>query len=371
MRILQSTALHAERSDSATCRALPLAKAIVWPDRAFVGALALSPEGPMSIHLTCQDLDRKGTRTFPLALIGSLLLQALVGCGGSSNGQSAVAAPPPTVQSAPLPPPVVRPESGDAWQGRYVGTVTIGDVQYFGDAMLTADGLIRLYMGGPYDGGGELPLAVPASSAQLVGTLHGQTNQISGDGLVFGQECATSDPIRFCAEIGHANMSIAVVSVDSQAEIQGKMLVTTSAGTEPWSLDLINFNNYYVLSATQGGLAGFYKEELAEFALNGDTIISIDAVGMLFFQSPSSGCTGNGQLRPHLDGAVDVYDVSLTISGCDAPHNTLNSKFDGLATISPSSKWDYDANLRMWLSEQDPKVSGSSPPVLTTWAEAQ
>jgi hypothetical protein len=131
---------------------------------------------------------------------------------------------------------------------------------------------------------------------------------------------------------------------------------------------LINFNNYYVLPATQGGLAGHYKEELAEFALSGDTIITIDAVGVMFFQSASSGCTGNGRLRPHLDGAVDVYDVSLIISGCDAPHSTLNSTFDGLATISPSSKWDYDDNLRMWLSQQDATASGSSPPVLTTWA---
>jgi hypothetical protein len=264
---------------------------------------------------------------------------------------------------------MVTPESGDAWQGRYVGTVTIGDVQYFGDAMLTADGLIRLYVGGPYDADGVMPQIVPASSAQLVGTLHGQTNQISGDGLVFGQECAASDPIRFCAEIGHANISIAVVSVDTFGDIQGKILVTTSAGTETWSLDMIAFSNYYVdLPATQGGLAGHYQEELADFALSGDTIISIDAVGVLFFQSASSGCTGNGQLRPHLDGAVNVYDVSLTISGCNARYNYLNSTFDGLATTSPSDEWNYDDFLRMWLSQPNPDVSGSSPPALTTWA---
>jgi hypothetical protein len=262
------------------------------------------------------------------------------------------------------------PESGDAWQGRYVGTVTIGDVQYFGDAMLTADGIIRLYVGGPYNDDGVLPLTAPARSAQLVGTLHGQTNQISGDGLVFGQECANSDPIRFCAEIGHANISIAVVSVDPYDDIQGKILVTSSAGTETWSLDIYAFSNYYVdLPAAQGGLGGNYQEELADFALSGDTIISIDAVGVLFFQSASSGCTGNGQLRPHLDGAVNVYDVSLTISGCNARYNYLNSTFDGLATTSPSSEWEYDDFLRMWLSQPNPDVSGSSPPALTTWAE--
>jgi hypothetical protein len=296
------------------------------------------------------------------------LLIALTACGGGSNDQSPAPTPPPTAQSTPVPPRMVPPESGDAWQGRYVGTVTIGDVQYFGDAMLTADGLIRLYVGGPYDNDGLIP-TVPASSAQLIGTLHGQTNQISGDALVFGQQCAASDPIRFCAEIGHASISITVASVDTPAVIQGNILVTTSVGTETWSLDMYSFSNYYVdLPATQGGLEGQYQEELADFALSGDTIIKIDAMGVLSFQSASSGCTGNGQVRPHLNGAVNVYDVSLTISACNAPYNYLNSTFEGLATISPSDEWDYDSNLRMWLSQPNPDVSGASPPALTTWA---
>jgi len=299
--------------------------------------------------------------TFP-----GLLLIALSACGGGSNGQSSVPVSPSTAQSAPMPPP----ESGDAWQGRYVGTVTIGDIQYFGDAMITADGLIRLYVGGPYNDNGVLPVTVPASSAQLVGTLQGKADQISGDGLVYGQECAASHPSRFCAEIGHASISIAVVSVDPWNDIQGKILVTTSAGTETWSLDVYAFSNYYVdLPATQGGLAGQYQEELADFAHSGDTIININAAGVLFLQSASSGCTGNGQLRPHLDGAVNVYDVSLIISGCNAQYNYLNSTFDGLATTSPSDQWNYDVFLRMWLSQPNPDGSGSSPPALTTWAE--
>jgi hypothetical protein len=295
-----------------------------------------------------------------------LLLIALSACGGGSNDQPVL---PPTAQVS-TGATTVTPESGDAWQGRYVGTVTIGDVQYFSDAMLTADGLIRLYVGGPYDDAdGLIPLTVPASSAQLVGTLHGQTNQISGDGLVFGQQCAASDPIRFCAEIGHASISIAVASVDTPAVIQGNILVTTSAGTETWSLNMGSFSNYYVdLPATYADIEGNYQEELADFALSGDTIISIDAEGVLSFRSASSGCTGNGQLRPHLNGAVYVYDVALTISGCNAQYSYFNGTYEGLATISPSSEWDYDSNLRMWLSQPNPDVSGPSPPALTTWA---
>ena len=187
--------------------------------------------------------------------------------------------------------------------------------------------------------------------------------------MVFGQQCGASDPSRFCAEIGHANISIAVPTADTFGAIQGNILVTTSAGTETWSLNMGSFSNYYLdLPATQGGLMGDYQEGLADFALSGDTIISIDAGGVLSFQSASSGCTGNGQIRPHLNGAVNVYDVALTISGCNAPYNYLNSTFGGLATTSPSSEWDYDTNLRMWLSQQDPDVSGASPPALTTWA---
>jgi hypothetical protein len=156
-------------------------------------------------------------------------------------------------------------------------------------------------------------------------------------------------------------MSIAVVS---QGDIQGQMSVTTSGGTETWSLNVGPWSNYYTQPATQGELTGHYQEELAEFSINGDAIISIAADGSLSFQSAGSGCTGNGQTRPHLNGAVSVYDVSLSLSGCQSPYDYLNGTFSGLATVSPSDYWNYDDLLRMWLS-QDANVSGSSQPALT------
>jgi hypothetical protein len=279
---------------------------------------------------------------------------ALSGCGGGGNGQGAM--PVTTYLSPSLAPSA----TGDAWQGRYVGSVTIGDVQYFGDALLTADGLIRLYVGGPGADDQFIQQSIPAASAQLVGTLQGPMNQIAGAGLVFGQECAISAPIRFCSEVGHAQVSITA----TQGKIQGDVLVTTSVGTETWSLQLGQWPNYYTLPATQGGLAGNYQEELAEFSISGDTMVSIAADGSLSFQSPGSGCTGNGQSRPHLTGAVSVYDVSLSILGCQAPYAYLNGTYSGLASISPSDYWDLDEVLRMWLS-QDASVSGSSQPALT------
>jgi hypothetical protein len=280
-----------------------------------------------------------------LLLCFSFVLE-LAGCGGGGN-QSAISDRPAGVPSA-TPAATVPSETGDAWQGRYVGTVKISDVQYYGDALLTADGLIRLYVGGPYLDDGTVQQSTPAGSARLVGALRGQTSRVSGEGLIFGQECAASNPIRFCAEIGHANISVAVESGD----IHGEISVMTSDRTETWSLELSPWSNYYVLPATQGALAGQYKEELAEFALSGDTITSIQADGSLFFQSASSRCTGKGLLRPYLDGAVNVYDVSVTISDCHAPYGSFNSTFEGLAPTSPSAAWDYDVLLRMWLSQQ-------------------
>jgi hypothetical protein len=156
-------------------------------------------------------------------------------------------------------------------------------------------------------------------------------------------------------------MSIAVES----GNVQGEILVTTSAGTETWSLDLTPWPSDYTARATQGDLKGSYQEELAEFSINGDTIISMAADGSLSFQSEGSGCTGNGHSRPHLDGAVGVYDVSVSIAGCQAPFDYLNGTYSGLASISPSDYWNYDALLRMWLSQPEASVAGSSQPALT------
>jgi len=285
-----------------------------------------------------------------LGLLG--VLRVLAGCGGGSGGVSSEGAVSSPARSGA--PPAL---SGDAWQGRYVGTVTIGGVQYFGDALLTTDSAIRLYLGGPYAGDGTLQMSAPAGSAQLVGTLRGQANQVVGTAVIFGQDCAAAPSFRFCRQTGRGEISVTLIS----GNIQGDIAVTTDDGEETWSLKLGSWSNYYVLHAVTAYLAGHYQETLAEFALDGDTIVSVDANGALSFQSANSGCTGNGTLRSHLDGAVNVYDVSLVIAGCMAPYEHLNGTYAGLATTSPSSYWDYDAVLRVWLSPPSPDVSGSAP----------
>jgi hypothetical protein len=286
-----------------------------------------------------------------IRLLGLLFVHALSACGGNGSGPSPISMPPARSPSA----------AQDARQGRYVGTVTIGGVNYYGDALITADGLIRLYIGGPYVPDGTVQQSVPTASAQLVGTM-APTIDPDGADLIFGQECWAPDPLQFCRSIEHAKHSVAIVS----GNIQGEIVGTSPNSIETWQLELSPWVNYYDLPATQETLAGHYREELADFAQGGDTIISIDAEGHLSFQSAGSGCTGNGGLKPHLDGSVNVYDVVLSISGCQPPYDYLNAEFSGLATTSPSTAWGYDVLLRMWLSQANPDIWDlPAPPALT------
>lgn len=62
--------------------------------------------------------------------------------------------------------------------------------------------------------------------------------------------------------------------------------------------DLTSWDNYYVLPSRLDDLTGQYQEELAEFAPDGDAIMSVDGDGRIFFQSAHSACTGNGTLAP-------------------------------------------------------------------------
>src|SRR4029077_5087948 len=74
-------------------------------------------------------------------------------------------------------------------QGHFVGVVTIDNTDYYGDALLTADGSLRLYVGGPYANGGNLQLAKPKASEQFVGKVAITGLGVRGSGVVIGQEC--------------------------------------------------------------------------------------------------------------------------------------------------------------------------------------
>ena len=239
----------------------------------------------------------------------------------------------------------VEPDS----HGRYVGTVTIGGVDYFGDALLTVDGAIRLHVGGPYSATGALQSTRPETSAQFVGTLQVQGSDATGNGVVIGQGCASAAPIRFCNGAAPAEIRVFV----NANSVEGELQVSTNAGEETWLLNLDAWSNYYLLSAERSYLAGSYRELIAEFNVGADLIMSIDSDGRLFFQSAPSDCVANGTLEPHLDGSFNVYDVELTLASCTGLYAYLNGAYEGFATTTPGSVWDYDVRLRVWLSKAD------------------
>ena len=342
---------------------LPKRHEAAAPDAGAVALLSkrVRPGGPQADSRWAAPRSCIRPRTLMLALLLAELLGACGGGGGS--GQSGMS------MSGDSTVPPVPPVPTQAWIGHYVGAVKIADVTYFGDAVFTQDGAVRLYVGGPYDNGGELQFTRPESSEQFVGTIEMRDGQLSGSGLIIGQECAINAANRFCGQPAPAEISATVqLNTDGSgsADLQGEIRVTTSSGTETWPLNLGLWGGGDPTLATSAAAAGQYKELLAEFASAGDVIMNIDSSGKLFFQSANSGCIGNGALVPHLDGAADTYDVTLMMENCNGAYAYLNGQYDGLALFTASSYWDYDSLLRMWLS----KPTGETPPAaLTTLGE--
>lgn len=292
--------------------------------------------------------------------VGVLIAAALAGCStGAGTPQSALQ---PPGGSTPAPPPIIA-----TGHGRFVGSVTIGAASYYGDALITLDGAVRLYVGGPYVTDALIEQARPGSSAQFVGNLDVRNNAGSGSGVVIGQGCDAGDLARFCGQTATGGISIKF----DYRSMQGDIRVETRQGEETWLFDLGAWDNWYTQPAAVENLAGNYRENLAQFTEGGEVIISIDGAGQLFFQSAQTGCTGNGSLTAHADGQFNVYDISLDIASCDAAHSGLNGAFEGLATRTASGYWDYDSLLRVWLSARDGTPSQAAVIMLASPIEHQ
>jgi hypothetical protein len=280
-------------------------------------------------------------------------LHLLAGCGGGSSADPSLTAPspPPTGASSDT------PSAHSA--GRFIGTVKIGDTTYFGDALITVDGAVRLYVGAPGGNTGALQISKPSVSEQFVGTVTLKGTAASGTGVVMGQYCAgVQVPGPYCGKNAPGEIHLSIDSTHLQGDVQ-----VASSGAPEWFLDLDYWPNDYEQPARS--LAGEYREDIVEFSANGDTIINVDGNGSLFFQSVSSGCVGNGLVRPHLDGRYGAYDIGLTLANCKAPYTHLNGEYAGLAAESPSDYWDYDDELRIWVSST---TAGPTAPALTMLA---
>lgn len=281
---------------------------------------------------------------------GTLFMLMLAACGSDGGG-----GPRPVSSSASASTP---PAVAVAWRGHFVGTVSTANQTLFGDGFLTADGSMRLYVGGPYGATGALPTGRPAASQQFVGTFKASADNSSATatGSVIGQQCSAGSHVPFCdgPAMARATMSISPGGCLSDCDIAGELQVTTASGTETWTLGLTR----WIDDGQPAGVSGQFQELLAEFATGDATPIVLDASGAISFQSAGSGCTGNGMLTPRTDGSPDVADVVLTIGDCSGALAYLDGEYTGLATFTPSSYWDYDALLRVWIS----KSPGSATP---------
>src|SRR5580704_2748166 len=206
-----------------------------WQEAAAPHAVA-SPV-PSALRLGTRPAGWRLARSCVCALtpIVALLLSAVSACGGGSGGGSQQSAPSTSSGSSQAP--------AQALGGHYVGAVTIANVTYFGDAVFTAGGAVRLYVGGVDNENQALQvvqLTRPQSSEQFVGTMQLHDGQWSGSGVVIGQQCAVSAANPFCTQPSSANISAYVQSGSSSDSpaIQGNIQVATAGGMETWLLDL-------------------------------------------------------------------------------------------------------------------------------------
>ena len=138
------------------------------------------------------------TRTLCSAAVAVYSLLALIGCGGGGSAPGTAASnplpppteppptePPPTEPPPTEPPPTEPPPTGQIVDhGRYVGTVTIDGVSYFGDALLAASGETHIYIGGPYTDDGTIQLASPEGSIDFVSPARTPSGHTVSGGVI-------------------------------------------------------------------------------------------------------------------------------------------------------------------------------------------
>jgi hypothetical protein len=255
-----------------------------------------------------------------------------------------------------------------AWHGYFAGQMSVGSERYFVEAQLTADGAVRMLVHGPQVANAT-GLPVPrddATARQLIGSVVVADGTATGSGVVVSHPCSPPDAHPAC---GVATPAAIELTAGTDKKLLGELSV--DATTQPWVLELFPADNLYGYAASLKSIEGTYVEQLAEFAAGTEVITTIDGNGRLFFQSPATGCVGNGSLTPHGDGAFNVYDVTLIIESCGAAFAHLAGEFEGLATPTTNhSGWECSSwsavcdGLSFWLSS----FPGASPPkAMSMW----
>ena len=254
-----------------------------------------------------------------------------------------------SVQSDPSLPPsaigargALPPDSEG--HGRFIGVVRIGNIDYFGDALVTDDGRMRLYVGGPYATSDSLQVTRANGPMQFVGTIDQRNGGMFGSGVIlvegcgFGVDCST--PIS-------AELNIAPIKTEMRGEIR---LLGPRESDEIWSIDMAKWDDYYARAAAIPSMAGQYEELISELSERTRTLIRIDNKGQLSFEDAQTGCSGRGTMTPHSSGEFNVYDVEIHVEACDSLQAFTNGDWVGLAAESASSVSNSDSLLRIWLS---------------------
>lgn len=273
--------------------------------------------------------------------VGLLVVQ-LVGCGGGddgpapAHGQGLNVVPAPGEQSARL--------------GPYLfGSVEIGEDVYFSEMFIGGDGTLRLHV---QDRNGS------GKSAQLVGRVQRSAGALQGTGIVIGLRCAHELTNRLCEEAATAEISGEITTIGETHGLAGEIRVHGDEGEEVWRFSHMQ-HSLFLNRLAAGELQADYVELAAEFAGEGDTIVSVDAAGRIFFQSAGSGCVGNGKLSELAVATFNLFEATIRVESCNPSYAHLNGEFMGLAG-PVADGWDYGHYLLlMMLSSTDP----AAPPV--------
>ena len=227
--------------------------------------------------------------------------------------------------------------------GRVGGTVRIGADDYEVSGVLTPHLDFRLSIGAPTGG----TLETEPSIAQLVGSFP-QGPIGLGVGVLIGEDCAGPDPARFCGRRLPVEIEVSK-NAGSAPGATGVVRVATDQGEETWELRLGYWGGRSGFDPVLA-VAGTYEIGRTEMVGGAAVTLTVDGAGRVFFQNPLSTCVGDGTVGAPIAN-VNLRNVRLTITNCDAAFDYLNADYEGLALIESATPWDYDLSiLRMWLS---------------------
>jgi hypothetical protein len=224
------------------------------------------------------------------SILCGLAIASLVSACGSVSGTSGASAPAAVNTISP----------GGIWQG------TDGNNNLPIEGVITEDGAFTFTESNGVVYAGTITM----SGETFTGTFQGYTTDASTP---------------FWDGTTHATGSVSGTVVQ-QSVLTVSIVLTTDLGATSYDKVRLTFDTLYNAGASLTKVAGNYQDESG-------TVYSIDAKGMVFGQSVTTGCVVNGQVSV-VNAAYDVYNVTVTIANCTALYSSENgSTLSGLAVL--------------------------------------